>query len=97
MNTFGGTGWANRFRSRTQVGVAAPGLESRASGIAVLLCGLVMAVALLSFFVQALVEHVERAELRRQALHPYATTIDSDGQRQVADAARQHLVLTAAR
>lgn len=97
MDTLAGTGRASRSRWSAAFSTALPAFARRPTGLPVLLFGLVMALALLSFFVQVLDEHVQRAEQRLQS--QYLSVAPSKPARQAAvpDAARTGLVQTAAR
>lgn len=97
MNTLVATGLARGSRSHADFDAAAPAPAHRATGFALLLCGLVMALALLSFFVQVLDEHVQRAQLLHQTQYRSAVPIDLAGPEQAPELARQGLVQTAAR
>jgi len=96
MNTLVATGLARRSRSHAD-GPAAPTSAHRTTGFALLLCGLVMALALLSFFVQVLDEHVQRVQMLHQTQYRSAAPVDLAGPGQAPELARQGLVQTAAR
>ena len=96
MNTLVATGLARRSRSHID-GPASATPAYRTTAFAHLLCGLMMALALLSYFVQVLDEHVQRAQQLRQAQHRSAAPIHSATQGPAPDAARQFSVQTAAR
>jgi len=98
MNTLVATELTRRLRPDAGFRAAPPAGAPRPTGFPLLLCGLVMALALLSFFVQVLNEHVQRAQQLHSAPHrSAAASIVPAGSSQPADAPRQGLVQTAAR
>ena len=96
MNTLVATELTRRLRLDAGFGAAPPAGAPRPTEFPLLLCGLVMALALLSSFVQVLNEHVQRAQQLHVAPHRSAASIDRAGLTQAADAPRQGPVQTAA-
>lgn len=102
MNTLSAPGWAPHpdatatTAGGANLGAAALPMPGAVAPLAMLVCALVLALALLSYFVQVLNEHVHRGEQLRQA-HRHAAASKSVTEPRRPPSQRSAQVRTASR